>query len=130
MNLHELQSQNVIERWFPAARFDDMQKLTDQVLGWPLAESTTPFLPQRSDLDTIRSYFGEEVATFFSFFCTLVRASRFPALIAVVVIFLRRFNPLGVTICWENSALAVCGLAVTIWGICCVPLGDWSTRGL
>lgn len=116
IKLHALHSQRVIERWFPAAQFDEMQGLTNNVVGWPLAPRFL-CLPQDGDADFVRSYFGEEIASFFSLFYTLVKSKRALVVVATAVSLVRRYRPMGITIIGANSILAVFGCMIVIWGM-------------
>jgi len=116
VKLDALQPQHIIERWFPAAKFDEMKNLTDSVIGWPLSHKVR-CLPQERDADHIRNYFGSEIAGFFSFYNMLILSKRWPAMVGVLVAFVRRFRPASFHLTWMNTVFAGFGCLVIVWGM-------------
>jgi len=127
VNLNALQSQRVIAQWFPSAKYAEMTLLTDEVIGWPLT-SKKLCLPQDRDADYIRSYFGEEIAVFFSFYSTLINSMRWPAALAVVVLLVKWCRPWNMSLTMVGTVQAIFGCMVIIWGIWFVSYAEHSVE--
>mmetsp|Transcript_120167 Transcript_120167/g.347240 ORF Transcript_120167/g.347240 Transcript_120167/m.347240 type:complete len:870 (+) Transcript_120167:60-2669(+) len=116
LNIHELESQGAIARWFPAAKYREMKALTDEVVGWPIGEKFR-HVPEHGDIDLIRAYFGEEVAIFFSFYRTYLHRLLIPFVFAMLVCFLEWCKPVPMGLTAVHSTYAVFGIGMIFWGI-------------
>mmetsp|Transcript_53513 Transcript_53513/g.150319 ORF Transcript_53513/g.150319 Transcript_53513/m.150319 type:complete len:907 (-) Transcript_53513:133-2853(-) len=120
LSLSELQNQMVITRYFTAANFDDMKELhrtwSGMCAGFRLTER---------QMDSVRDYFGEQVAFFFRFAQYFIKMLAPLALLSALV-FLRNLPALNLSLARRRVIQLFFSVVLVGWS--CVFAGIFRVK--